>query len=35
MADYSALPLDYNHVDILQSREAVNRLNVILNESFN
>lgn len=34
-ADYSALPLDYNHVDILQSREAVNRLNVILNESFN
>ncbi len=33
-ADYRALPLDYGHVDILQSGEAVNRLNAILGESF-
>ena len=33
-ADYRALPLDYGHVDILQSGEAANRLNAILGESF-
>ncbi len=33
-AHYRALPLDYDHTDILHSDEALDRLNLILEESF-